>query len=245
MHHDMQGIFLILAATVALRSGKGVNKSLGMNNYSSRPQIAIEQNLNPEELTAEKCALLQSEAEKVLADLEIQNLQGKSVEEQKQAVYQILKHICYTTSKFDVTPEDRQEQVDNQELDAVYKSLCEHRMVKTWTAESMTLAYLYDLCGLDSEYVEMQKPRHPERVRGVVTVKLNDGKSYFVDPVQYRNYGSNTKSHNKYEGVVHSMEFFAKSYQDYEPVSHYPINKQAIMAETQTQSNNLDTTMER
>jgi len=172
-------MFLIMAATAAISTGKLADKrSMQDVNQAASVELINKEDLNQNQtaLTAQKCQIIKEKVEKIFANLNIENLQGKSVQEQKKAALQILKYVLYNTT--DVKSENNKQDQDkvnlaqfDYEINLIYKSLCEGKNI-TAASKSITLSFLYQMCGLDSQHITLEKDSYKLTKSGKQPMKL-------------------------------------------------------------------------
>ncbi len=247
-NNTFQGMFLILAVAVSL-AGKGLDKKSPEAQYlrSQSSKAAVTYDFDATmDLATQKRDVIKNKAEELLAKLDIQNLQDKSVEEQKQALYKIMKYIIYSTHH--VASTDNQEKAttpSEQELDMLFQRLYTGNASNIST-EAKTLTLLYNMCGIESEYLGF--PKEYDKIPfeyGAVTVKLADGNRYYLDPIQTKRVGKNSKGHDDFGNVVMTKETFIRYHKNFgNPTNKYPITlANLLQSAEQTQATNLGTEM--
>ena len=189
-NHHFKNLFLILAATTALSAGKLVDKqSMQKVNQNTRIELTTPDDKNQDAtgLTMQKCQIIKAKADKIFAELNIQDLSNKTPEEQKQAAFQLLKYVIYNSRRAPLNIGDKTASTDtdqfNREIDLIYQTLCLDKS-ENKEANAITLNFLYQLCGLDSNHVTLEKeiskrtksgPQTTKVRADIVTVNFADG----------------------------------------------------------------------
>ena len=146
---------------------------------SPKPVIAQVIDLNSN-LTEEKCVLIKKQADKILEELNLENVQNKSIAEQKKAAYAISQYIALKTL-YDEEGYEEQKKIESTydaDINSLYATLCQGRNLDITTSESTALNYLYQQCGLDSKQITIEKICDGSSVPcDAVLVNFNDGQA--------------------------------------------------------------------
>ena len=157
--NDFQKIFLILAGAAAISAGKLADKySMQDINQATHVELINEADLNQDatKLTTQKCNLIKEKAEKIFANLNIENLQEKSIKEKEEAAFQLLKYIIYITKENYVQKEHHHTNQFEYEINLIYQLLCAGKNIAQ-DSQIITLNFLYQICGLESQHATIQK----------------------------------------------------------------------------------------
>lgn len=193
MNKDLQKMFLILAGAAAIASGKLTDKRTMQDvNQASRVELINKSNLNQNTsaLTAQKCQLILTKAEKIIANLQLENLQNKPAEAQQAGAFQLLKYLIYNTENDYRSPDQTASNQFEAEVDLIYHTLCTGKNID-FKAQSVTLNFLYQMCGLDSQHATIQKEasvmtksgkKSTMRQHEIVLINFTDGER-ICDPM--------------------------------------------------------------
>lgn len=217
-----------VAGLAGMVHDKNIDKSKTFNLL--QPRNAVTQTVDTASFsTTEKLDLINQQVDKIFAKLEIENLHDKSAEEQKQAAYKILKHLILSTRYVDI-PEDKTQKTENQsdaEVDKIYQTLCMGANVDSLNSESLALSMLYNLCGLDSKCVTIERHGKTNFTREVVMVDFADGQC-ICDPIRVRTIGANIPRHKLNSFLGEKGHIFIPTetyYEKYANEKHYQVRE--------------------
>ena len=246
-------MLLILAAGAAISAGKLVDKSsMYKINHDTKVELINEENYNQDQtaLTAQKCKLIKEKMEKVFTDLKLENLQGKSDQEQKDAALQVLKYLIYNTTPtyplFNFNKTDQKQDTTNlnqfdNEINLIYNSLCDGKNIDP-KAQCITLSFLYQMLGLDSKHATIQKDDY-KYVHEIVVVNFADGEQ-ICDPTRAELSPKDLCKNRSEYIFCDPKAYFEVIYKDYQFANEQ--NTTALTTDLiDTITNDNDTTLER
>lgn len=198
-------------------------------NPTPRTATTVEANQDGVILTEQQKIILQEKIDNILADLQIENMQDKPAEEQRQVAVKILQYVVDST-KFidDKTHNNNQAKGENDEVYKAYQSLCAGNNVDYTTAESIATELLLNATGINAQRMTLRnKPKSinpgvlsvaPHGEHDVVYFKVTGGETLIADPLYARLLANHIKQTNDVNAAVDNMDDYCNQFR-YEFVS--------------------------
>ena len=245
MSKNKNNPMLIIAAILALY-GSGLNhkessvtKHFFENEAKKAEAKASVKELGPiNPITTEKCEQIQNKIDEILAELNIQNLEGKSEVEQKEAAFKLVQY--YNNNTHHARRLNSEDEIDKlhpvcADINLMHKALC--KGFDYGNAETLTINLLYQASGLNSKEITVQKftNNHTNTFTAheLIAVKIGD-KEYVYDPINNGRH-VNSKQGNFDTVFTTAVDYFEKN-QDYKIVKESApvvLNNQLVVTNIQ------------
>ena len=217
--HFVRDIILTAMAGYAIGNGLFMkpNKNQSINPLP-HTATTIEAEQDKITLTEQQKIILEEKINTILADLQIENMQNKSAEAQREVAVKILQYVVEST-KFMINEE---EQNQNDEINKAYQSLCLGNNIDYTTAESVATELLLNASGINAKRVTLRcrpKSINPTALaiashgeHDVVCFKVTGDETFVADPLYARMLANKIDKTNTISSAVDNMNDYCNKF---------------------------------